>query len=407
MLTREEVIWAYDGNRVVPERLQKIRDRHYTDLAERMLSIYRNGLGQTRRQLHQQIEGVFEQVDQCPPRRIAAFQKLLDEASVFDEGKRWNTVRQKVFGLAAKQHPLFYDQHEELFGHSATTVKMEIARELKMDWEVIEENLFADIKYFQRLKSFPGYANARALLSRYNVAQAQGVLYDAIRMHLDVGSDLKRVVTQIKLARLMHTIERAPKGHHRITVDGPASVLAETQRYGRAMARFLPTLLACDNWQLSADIKPKRGSGRLQYILDSKCGLSSEATPMNDFDSSVESSFAQKWGSKTHQGWQLYREDIILHQHQKVFIPDFSLRHSDGAEVYLEIAGFWTDDYWQRKRETLSAFANHPILIALPKKHLSQLPECRFPVILYGSSITLKAVLEALQPFTHWQNQRD
>ena len=59
------------------------------------------------------------------------------------------------------------------------------------------------------------------------------------------SDDFKTILRYAKLARLMHTIVRTGEGRYRFRFDGPASVLRHTRRYGAAMARFLPALIAC------------------------------------------------------------------------------------------------------------------------------------------------------------------
>ena len=57
---------------------------------------------------------------------------------------------------------------------------------------------------------------------------------------------------------------------------------------------------------------------------------------------------ADKFGP-TRDGWQLIREGEILHEGQKTFVPDFTFRHEDGTQVFLEIVGFWTPEYLARQ----------------------------------------------------------
>ena len=77
-----------------------------------------------------------------------------------------------------------------------------------------------------------------------------------------------------------------------------------------------------------------------------------------EFDSSIESAFAKKWGSERRDGWLLNHEDEILWRGQRSFIPDFSFSHGDGRKVLFEIAGFWTPQYEAAKRETLRMFSD-------------------------------------------------
>ena len=112
--------------------------------------------------------------------------------------------------------------------------------------------LFADVLENQRLEAFSGYENGQALLARYNVAQVQVALFRAVEMIVWATDDFKTILRYAKLARLMHTIRRLGEGRYEIRLDGPASALRGTRRYGVAMAKFLPALIACKGWRMHA-----------------------------------------------------------------------------------------------------------------------------------------------------------
>ena len=84
MLTREHAIAEYDfaRGRLVPDRLTRRKHEHYQTYARRMLKVYETGIGETRRDLHRSVQGIFAHEEDCPTRRIDAFCKLLDDASV-------------------------------------------------------------------------------------------------------------------------------------------------------------------------------------------------------------------------------------------------------------------------------------------------------------------------------------
>ena len=118
MLTSEQSIVEFKAGRAIPDRLKQSTHRHYTEYAEKMLSVYSNGLGQQRRQLHRQIESIFVDEPDCPVRRIQAFCKLLDDQSTFltdPEGKA-SKLRLQVFTEASRFHPLVR-QADRLFEH--------------------------------------------------------------------------------------------------------------------------------------------------------------------------------------------------------------------------------------------------------------------------------------------------
>ncbi len=401
MLTRELAIahcdWQHGS--VIPDRLTRQSHADYRRYASEMFEIYREGIGKTRQELHRKVHQVFASVDLCPIRRIDAFCKLLDEGAQFDNGGRRSAanLRQKVFRLAAPHHPLVQSS-DGLFQSDEKQVKQSIAQELGRSWEEIERELFADVMEFHRLQSFTGYSAPEQLLSRYNVAQCQAVLYDATQLTIWAQADFKRIIQAVKRNRLMHDFTRLSDGRYRMVLDGPASVLRHTQRYGVAMARFLPSLLACRDWQLHAKIQARRWTMPLAFRLSSTDGLHAVAEEeAGEFDSNVEREFASKWGAEARDGWTLLREDEILHRHQRVFIPDFTLQHVDGRRVLMEVVGFWTPEYLAAKATTLREFSDVPILLVIEHQAKEKIPlQPHAHTIFYKTTIRPKDVLEAI-----------
>jgi predicted nuclease of restriction endonuclease-like RecB superfamily len=400
MLTKELAIFELDRDRLVPERLTRQRHGHYVGYAREMLRLYEEGIGRTRRELHARVKAVFRGEPDCPPRRIEAFCKLLDEEKVAeyetDPRGAAAVLRLKVFTLAGPMHPLV-EERDRLFEHSETEAKENIARQLgRSKWAEIEPELFADVFECNRLKRFSGYAGPEALLSRYNVAQAQAALFLATRLFIEARADFQRIVTQAKLARLLHDIRPGPGEGYTIILDGPASVLRETRRYGADMAKFLPALLSCRDWRLRAEIRLRSYGAPLRLELSSESGLKGRMAAPPEFDSSVEEAFARKWGTEARDGWSLRRAGRILQRGQTVFVPDFVLNHLDGREVLLEIVGFWTPEYLQAKIEKLKLFEDQGILLAAAEKVASKWKDRPAGLILYKSALKLDAVLEAL-----------
>jgi uncharacterized protein len=167
MLTKEQGIVRYKDGQVFPDRLDQRKHARYVAHAERMIELYRRGIGKTRRELHEGVRRNFEEEPECPARRIDAFCKLLDEVSDYDtdRGGKSAALRQKVFRLAAPLHPLVATR-DKLFEQEERVVKDRIAKELGKTWEEIDQALFADVIEFNRLRKFTGYLEPRDLLSR-------------------------------------------------------------------------------------------------------------------------------------------------------------------------------------------------------------------------------------------------
>jgi len=343
---------------------------------------------------------VMAEEEDCPARRIEAFCKLLDDAATYEQDRRGKAaaLRREVFGMATEKHPLVRSA-DRLFDHEEAEVKAEIAAKLGRSWIEIDRELFADVIDFHRLKSFEGYADGPALLARYNVAQVQTALFGAVSMTVWADDDFKTILRYAKLARLMHTITRSGEGRYCLRFDGPASVLRETRRYGVAMARFLPALIACRDWRMHAVVRTRRKGWQVGLDLSSADGLTSHLPSPDDFDSSVEEAFAEKWGTEPRDGWQLIREGEVLHHHQKVFVPDFAFRHEDGRTALMEIVGFWTPEYIQAKLDTLRQFADRRILLAVSTSAGQQMPDLPEDAITYKSALLIKDVLGRLDAF--------
>ncbi len=431
MLTSEQSIVEYRAGRVVPDRLTQKTHRHYLEYAERMLAVYQNGVGRRRRELHRQVEAIFADEPDCPIRRIEAFCKLLDDTAIFqaDTSGKAAKLRLEIFSKAARLHPLV-QAPDRLFEHEEGAAKSQLAQELGTPWEAIEQGLYADVMAYQRLDEFTGYPDATAFLSRYNVAQLQACLYRAESMTVTATRDLKTVLRYAKLAKLLHEIVRVegvprvagvpPAGAeglrpsirrrdafdtrgrdardtstYRITFTGPASVLRETRRYGVNFARFLPALLACKGWKMEAVVRTPWKTPA-QLALSDADRFQSHLPAPEEFDSSLEQSLADKFGP-TRDGWQLIREGDILHEHQKTFIPDFTFRHEDGTEVFLEIVGFWTPEYLALKRQTLCQFRRYRILLAVPESSVREGASITDRILVYKTTLKLPPLLAALE----------
>jgi len=382
----------------MPDRLLRGTHGQYLALAGRMLELYRCGAGRVRRELHRGVEAICANESDCPARRIASFARLLDDASEYDDdnGAQASKLRLRVFELSAARHPLVRSA-DELFGNDELATKAAIATEVGMSWSEIDSLLYADVFDFHRLLKFNGYPDAAALLARYNVAQVQAALYRAESMRLTLQRDFKTVLRYTKLSGLLLDIKRVGASEYRIDVSGPASILRETRRYGLAMARFVPWLLACQGWQMSAILQTPWGR-KAVLELSERDKLNGHIPAPSEFDSSVEESFAKKFG-QCRSGWTLIREGGILWENQHVFVPDFAFRHEDGTEVFMEIVGFWTPEYLASKKTTLRLFSRRNLLLAIAESLLKPKVELGENIIVYKTALKIEPVIAALERY--------
>jgi hypothetical protein len=410
VLTSDLSIVRYESGLAIPDRLTRVTHRHYLGYAERMLAAYRAGVGRPRRELHKAVAAILSGEPDCDRRRIGSFGKLLDEAGEFDVDRKGQAaaLRLRVFSLAAPMHPLVVEP-DKVFERSEAEAKLRIAAEIGRPWAEVEVGLYVDVIDRQPLVKFEGIgdplrhgsgqaaqsasAQAQSLLSRYNLAQLQACLYKATRMSVLASADFATIVRHAKLSRLLVDSTRISDETYRIDLSGPASVLHETRRYGVNFARFVATLVACRGWQMRASVVTPWGRPAEVRVTSDDGYRSHVATP-EQFDSDVEAILAKKWG-ETQEGWTLSRDAGILQSDQTTFVPDFLLRHVDGREAFLEVVGFWTPEYLQAKRVTLTKFPDQRIVLAVQKRKAKENAEGP-GIVVYGNRIKPLAVVTAV-----------
>ena len=198
--------------------------------------------------------------------------------------------------------------------------------------------------------------DARALLERYNVGLVQALLFDAVRVELTIERAFRPFLGLVKLHGLMHVVEQAEAGAHRIVLDGPLSLFQDTRRYGTGVAKTIPALARCGRWTLDALLRLREdGSERRFHLTSDELPLRALREPSDEdapaaYDSVVERRFAEAWTS-LRSPWRIVREPAAIQvQGGELFIPDFGFAWRDGpVRAYLEIVGFWTPEYLARK----------------------------------------------------------
>jgi len=77
-------------------------------------------------------------------------------------------------------------------------------------------------------------------------------------------------------------------------------------------------------------------------------------------------------------------------------IPDFSFEKDD-MKAYLEVVGFWTEDYLTRKIQKLKQIQARNMIVAVDKTlSCSRLKELRMEVIFYEREVPVKPIIDYL-----------
>jgi predicted nuclease of restriction endonuclease-like RecB superfamily len=282
------------------------------------------------------------------------------------ERRRWSVrteapvppraIRRVVFELAAER------PREEAVATAAA--------ELGIEAEKIEDFLFADRPHARILVAPPAPATTSDLADGYNLALVQSLLARATEVVAIARSNLRRVVGYAKLLGLMTTFDEAPDGATRMTLSGPMAIFHDTVKYGNALARWFPALVATHGWSLTANVL--LAGETLRFDLDAGSPLPRTHLMPRAHDSRLEARLdtdLRRIGSP----WRIEREVAVLRvqpsdgRRCRLFFPDFALV-SERGRVLVEVVGYWTKEYLADKHAMMHA-AQAPLVVCIDERH--------------------------------------
>jgi predicted nuclease of restriction endonuclease-like RecB superfamily len=270
-------------------------------------------------------------------------------------------------------------------------------------WSDLEENLV--LEWFDSI-------SPEQLLAWYNLSLMQTLLFNCTKLEFSVtgGLNWKRILRDIKRLGLMYNLQYIALEDEKqsthideidydnrdikfintnntdtknnpiiiCSLDGPLSIFKLTDRYGTSIAKILPSIISSDTWSLKAWIVRKTMSlGKKIYEFkisnndapplsrepyynkendkEKKRTLftDKESSQLIYFDSGVEEKFSTRF-EQSATGWKLIREpDPLILSNGKALIPDFAFEKY-GTRIYLEIVGFWTKEYLEKKIQKIA-----------------------------------------------------
>jgi len=384
-------------------------EQQYQETAARLIQIFEEHLGEPKGELEDTIDQLT--IADTDYKIVQGLAKLLKDECEFETVAPIDPreIRQELFEKANDSYPIV---RQPTLGEDTQKLEVysSVADQLGITLEECYRGMYADLEENKRLVRFghrvsdeydetdgsstttrltgnseESYAEDTVttewLLTRYNLALAQAVLYDATEMRIRVWDSFATVFSYVKLFGLMHRIYPIDSDGNRVSntdaadgyeaiLDGAASLFSKSRKYGIRMANFLPALPLCDRWEMKADVlDDESGSaGRtLSFELDHTEDLSSHYAAQGEFDSDVERTLAGKW-ERANTDWQLVREDDVLDLGAEVMLPDFAIEHPDGRRAIFEIIGFWTPEYLDEKLTKIQEAEHDNLIIAVSKR---------------------------------------
>ena len=411
MLRGEHIMARVARGKLVPHRLSPDDERTLA-VAGELCEIYASHANRPRAGLEKELTAAEEDLGPGLDARrgfriVRSLAKLLEERSEWAAPTAADpyTIRTRVFELVSMLPEPPAQELGLLDTPTRDGVLSQVASETGL--EDPAALMYADRRSAQILEQFER-PSPEELVIRYNVAQAQGVLYSARSLVVDLGAeaDARLVFHYVKLLRLIYDLEPRKSGY-RLRLDGPLSIFGSTRKYGLQLAKLLPGLLLTSHWKLSADVD-WRGRDAVLELDSESPGLASHLTgpkELRDRDGDTREAFVRAWNrTKDTGGWKLEDGPGVLSfpELKTALVPDFTLKNEAGELVHLEILGFWSERKLIERvallREARSR--GHRVLIAA-SQNLGASPEslaeaAKGEVIPFKNRLDAKAVLEKL-----------
>jgi predicted nuclease of restriction endonuclease-like RecB superfamily len=228
----------------------------------------------------------------------------------------------------------------------------------------LDQALFADVPGERFLVSPREPPGPTELGLRTNLALAQYLVIRSSSVRISAEGNIRALVRLAKLRGLICTVHEAPAGGLPVLeLSGPLSIFRRTLLYGRALAEMVPLLGWCPRFHFQASCVFRRRPATL--VLSTGAPIFPSREP-RQFDSRLEERFARDFG-RLARDWDLVREPEPVRAGGALVFPDFLLRHRAHPDrrFLLEIVGFWTRDYLERKLASLRKAALTNLILCI------------------------------------------
>ncbi|MFM2161876.1 MAG: hypothetical protein RLZZ383_1388 [Pseudomonadota bacterium] len=306
-------------------------------------------------------------------------------------------LRAAVFAAAAAGPPLALPG-DALGRATATDVLARVGPAFGLDAAGAAEALYADLDEQDRLTGLEAIT-PKGLLERYNLSLAQGLILKAqevrLRLHQPSVARARQLLRAVRFCRLMATARR--EGPDLVLeIDGPASILGPSTRYGLALAQLLPAVTRQPGaWRLDAAIALDRLRPPARLCLTHDLGLVSPTPDTGVWQTPEQKALLDRLASQPIPGWRVAEETAALTlANGFVVLPDVTFVRDDGATAHLELIGFWRRAWAERHLATILAHREANLAIALSTKlAVADASLEDHPAVLrYASVLPIKAV---------------
>jgi predicted nuclease of restriction endonuclease-like RecB superfamily len=381
-------VWRRKGS-IQPRYAKSSKEN--LEVAKKLIEAYKHSLGKAKGVLKTVADDLEDQGYDY--HFVRGLSLLLDRRSVFKCESQIGPLelRRKIFAETGRNGLAITPEKRR-------AIVEKISRQIGMSASQLEESFYADMENELFLQNFESIS-PQSLLQKYNLSLTQTLIFDSTELKFTVSTNWQSIFFKAKKLGLIYEAFKA--NGFWVKIDGPLSLFKLTRRYGVAMAKLLPAIIAGSKWEIEAKILWKFTNEIHTFNLMSwkHAPLFQVKPTTQSFDSFVEKDFANRF-RVLNSKWRLKREPEPIVAGQFVIIPDFSFDR-EGIKLYFEVVGFWTNAYLTRKISKLKQI-NVRMLVAVDEtlacERLAKLEKRQsLNVIYYKKKIPLPPILRYLQ----------
>ena len=372
------------------------------DLAGRVLATYRSHVDEERGALDGALETLERDAEDF--KLVRGLAAVVDRATETETRAAVEPRRAREAAFAAGEAVGVVTEAERDRALARAAEELAAGAEGDPDAAGVADALYADRDERQVVTAVGADWTAPELVDRYNLSLAQTALFDAteVRVH---SSDPRSLFAAVSRLGLLYEIRRTPEGRV-VHLTGPDAVFRRTRRYGTRFARLLESVARADEWRLEATVDDRGRERELVLGQDDPVTVPDDAVAdaadaADAFDSDVERDLAARFAA-LDLDWTLVREPEPLAAGERVMLPDFALDydHAD-FRVFLEVMGFWTPEYVEKKLAQVDAVEDVDLLVAVDESlGVGEALEARDArAIPYSGTVRVKDVRDALRGF--------
>jgi uncharacterized protein len=335
MLNKDLLRYRIKNRKIIPS-LINVNSEELLLLAGQLLTEYDPGKNLTRNTLIENLNSIINSARDI--KLSKGLNKILLDKSEFSSTSNDNLVnsREELFQFSSKL--LRNNENITSYALYMNTVLS------KNNCFQNSKSIYSDLPENDILENVKFDNNPFTLLHRYNCTLVQSLLLYSQQIRLNICSpearEMRGFFRYLKLFRLMASVTRKSKNNYNMEIDGPLSILENSQKYGLQLASFFPVICFLKKWNLTAEIKLKNKLYKLS--ISNEDNIKSHYAKLSSYIPEEFAMFEKLFNEKSDKWKIIEYKDFINQGNQNLIFPDFTFENKDEKKViHLELFHRW------------------------------------------------------------------